>query len=272
MRYEEFRPAEPLTRFIKCFWVLESAAAHSAVPERILPDGCTEIVFHLADPFDQHHSDGTTERQPLALLVGQMRGHLLIQPTGRVRVLGVRFWPGGAYPFLTLPQNEIAGRVIALDSIWGAMTREIHSRIADAATPADSARQVETILLARLNNFRGHDDGVMRAIGLILRSGGCLPVESLAENMGISLRRLDRTFNTRVGLPPKTLCRIVRFQRVFKVLEQKASGRDWVQIALDCGYYDQSHFIKEFSAFAGKGPTSYFAEQNAMSELFTASS
>ncbi|HLF84754.1 MAG TPA: helix-turn-helix domain-containing protein [Blastocatellia bacterium] len=272
MRYEEFRPVEPLATFVKCFWVLESPAPHSAGPERILPDGCTEIVFHLGDPFDQHHSDGTTERQPLALLVGQMRRHLLIRPTGRVRVLGVRFWPGGAYPFLTLPQNEIAGRVIALDSIWGAITSELHSRIADAATPAESVAHIEATLLARLNNFRRHDNGVLRAIGLILRSGGHVPVESLAVNMGVSLRRLDRTFNTRVGLPPKTLCRIVRFQRVFKMLEQKENGRDWVQIALDCGYYDQAHFVKEFKEFAGKAPTSYFAEQNAMSELFTGAS
>jgi len=270
MRYEEFRPAEPLADFIKCFWFLEGAAAHSAGPERILPDGCTEMVFHLADPFEQHLSDGTTEGQPLALLVGQMRRHLIIQPTGRVRVLGVRFWPGGAYPFLPLPQNEIAGKVIALDSIWGAFASELHSRIADAATPGASVKHVERILLARLNNLRHPDAGVIRAIKLILRSGGCLAVENLAEEMGISLRKLDRSFNTRVGLPPKALCRIIRFQRVFKMLELRESGRDWVQIALACGYYDQSHFIKEFSSIAGKGPTSYFAEQNAMSELFTA--
>ena len=272
MRYEEFRPTEPLTRFVKCFWVLESEAAISADPERILPDGCTEMVFHLGDPFDQHNSDGTTERQPLALLVGQMRRYLIIKPTGRVRVLGVRFWPGGAYPFLTLPQNEIAGRVVALDSIWGAVSRELHSRIADAATAGESVKLVESVLMSRLTYFRWPDDGVMNAIALIFQSGGCLPIESLADGMGVSLRRLDRTFNTRVGLTPKTLCRLVRFQRVFKVLEERPNGRDWVQIALDCGYYDQSHFIKEFNAFAGKGPTSYFAEQNAMSELFTAAS
>ena len=276
MQYEEFRPSEPLAKFIKCFWALESAAAHSASPERILPDGCTELVFHLGDPFDQLNPDGTTERQPLALLVGQMRGHLLIQPTGRVRVLGVRFWPGGAYPFLALPQNEIAGRVIALDSIWGAVTRELHSRIADSATAAESVKKVETILNARLNEFRrhdsGHEFGMMRAVALILGSGGRQPVESLADDMGISLRKLDRTFNTRVGLTPKTLCRIVRFQRVFKMIEQTDRGRGWVQIALDCGYYDQAHFVKEFKEFAGKAPTSYFAEQNAMSDYFTANS
>jgi len=280
MRYEEFHPCEPLAKFIKCFWFLESAAAHSTGPERILPDGCTEMVFHLADAFDQHRPDGTTERQPLALLVGQMRGHLLIQPTGRVRVLGVRFLPGGAYPFLTLPQNEIAGRVIALDSIWGAITSELHARIADAATPGESVKQIEKILSARLNEFRCHDSGhdsfhdsgMMRAIALVLSSGGRQPVESLADDMGISLRKLDRAFNTRVGLTPKTLCRIVRFQRVFKMIERTGGGRGWVQIALDCGYYDQAHFVKEFKEFAGKAPTGYFAEHNAMSEHFIASS
>jgi len=272
MRYEEFRPAEALVRLVKCFWVLESAAASSSEPERILPDGCTEVVFHLADPFDQHNPDGTAERQPLALVVGQMRSHLMIKPTGRVRVLGVRFWPGGAYPFLEFPQHEISGQVIALDAVWGAITRELHSRIADASTAAASVRQVEMILLERLKNFRRPDDGVLHAIGLIQRSAGCVSVESLARNMGIGLRRLDRTFNARVGLTPKTLCRIVRFQQVFKMLEHKGTGRDWVQIALDCGYYDQSHFIKEFTAIAGIAPTSYFAEQNAMSELFTAAS
>ena len=272
MQYTEFRPAERLARFVKCYWVLESTAAPSSDPERVLPDGCTEMVFHLADPFDQHNSDGTTERQPLALLVGQMRQHLLIKPTGRVRVLGVRFWPGGAFPFLALPQHEIAGQVIALDALLGATARELHSRIADAASPADSVLQVESLLLARLKNFSNPVDGAMHAIGLILQSGGKMPVETLAENLGIGLRRLDRSFNARVGLTPKTLSRIVRFQRVFKILEQNENSADWARIAVDCGYYDQSHFIKEFNAIAGIGPTSYFAAQNAMSELFTATS
>lgn len=271
MHYHEFRPAEQLAKFIKCFWVLEGPSSPSAGPERILPDGCTEIVFHIGDPFAQHNPNGTTEHQPLALLVGQMRHHLLIQPTGRVQVLGVRFWPGGAYPFLGVPQNEVAGRVIALDAIWGAITNELHSRIAEAPTPSESVRQVETILVARLNRFHRHDDTVLNAIAAIFRSGGSLPVESLAANMGMGLKRLDRKFNNRVGLPPKLLCRIVRFQRVLRMLERRENDRDFVQTALDCGYYDQSHFIKEFKSFAGKGPTSYFAEPNIMTDYFIAS-
>lgn len=271
MQYSEFRPAESLAKHVKCFWVLESEAYDSLGHERILPDGCTEIVFHLADTFKQYDSDGAVERQPPAMLVGQMRRHLLIQPTGRVRVLGVRFWPGGAYPFLRLPQYEIADRVVALEAVWGGIAGELHSKIAAAETAAASAAQVEKFLLSRLNQFRHHDEGALKAIDLILRTGGCLSIDTLAQKMGVNSRRLDRNFNTRVGLPPKTLCRIVRFQQVFKRIERQKSP-DWVRIALECGYYDQPHFIKEFKAFAGKEPTSYLAEQNAMSDHFTASS
>src|SRR5436190_19716692 len=127
MRYEEIKPVDQLSKFVKCFWVLESPSAPSPNLERVLPDGCTEIVFHQGDPFSQHNPDGSTERQPLALLVGQMRSQMLIQPTGRVNVLGVRFWPGGAYPFLLFPQNLIADKVIPLDEIWGSITREIQA-------------------------------------------------------------------------------------------------------------------------------------------------
>ncbi|MFY9571259.1 MAG: helix-turn-helix domain-containing protein [Blastocatellia bacterium] len=290
MRYEEFRPAEPLAKLIKCIWLMESEPDNSSDVERILPDGCTEIVFNFADPFYQHNPDGTTERQPLTLVVGQMLQALLIAPSQRVQLLGVRFWPGGAYPFLTVPQHEIAGQVIALDAVWGAISREIQSRLADAATSADRVTEVENILLARLNHFRPHDEEVLKATALIVRTRGRISIGRLAERMGINSRTLDRRFNNKVGLSPKALCRVIRFQRIFSLIERDSgpkregfsSGRglleegavgapDWVRLALECGYYDQPHFIKEFKAFAGKEPTAYFAERNIMSDHFTGS-
>ena len=271
MLYEEITPVEPLSRYIKCVWVMQSPGAESSSQERILPDGCTEIVFNLADPFRQQDLDNHTQLQPLTLLVGQMRRHLLIAPTGRVKLVGVRFRPGGAYPFLRLPQDEIADRVIALDLVWGAIGRELESRIGEAPTTSGIVREIEAVLLARLSRFRARDEAELKAIDLILRSGGCLPIESLAEEMGISFRKLDRRFNTRVGLPPKTLCRIIRFQRALRMIERESVRPDWVRIALECGYYDQPHFIKEFKTFAGTEPTTYFHEPAVMSDHFTQS-
>src|ERR1700732_646977 len=132
MLYEELHPPEPLSKLVKCIWVMESSAGGSNQEERILPDGCTEIVFNLADPFEQQEADGSRERQPLTLLVGQMQRPVLIGPTGRVSLLGIRFWPAGAYPLLRLPQNEIANQILNLDSVLGGFARELQSRIAEA--------------------------------------------------------------------------------------------------------------------------------------------
>ncbi|MEK6303619.1 MAG: helix-turn-helix domain-containing protein [Acidobacteriota bacterium] len=270
MHYEEHYPVTPLSEHVKCLWILESDSSFPTSPERILPDGCTEFVFHLGDAFEQHHQDGTTGRQPMAMMVGQMRTHLLIQPTGKVAMLGVRFWPGGAYSFLRIPQHEIAGRVVELDGL-GSFARDLHSRIADAPSAEEKFRAVENVLLKRLNQFDQPDERLSKAIKLIVQAGGCLSMDTLAGTIGLNSRGLDRAFNTRVGIPPKTLCRIVRFQQVFKKLERQHAGPNWPQIALECGYYDQSHFIKDFKAFAGKEPTAYLAEQNRMSEHFIAS-
>jgi AraC-like DNA-binding protein len=230
-----------------------------------------EVIFNLAEPFRQYDDDGSFQRQPLVLLIGQMRRYMLIEPTGTVRILGVRFWPGGAYPFITLPQHELADNVFGLDAVWGGIVPEIESRLRDARTTAELVSLIESLLLARLNQFRAPDEAVLAAVALIFRSGGLMSIGTLADEMGMSLRQLDRRFNSRVGLTPKALCRIIRLQRLLKMLEHKGSP-EWARLALECGYYDQSHLIKEFRAFAGKEPTSYFSEPNVMSEHFTLSS
>ena len=142
----------------------------------------------------------------------------------------------------------------------------------DAPAGIGRVRQMESVLLARLNRARRHDESVVNATALILRAGGCLSIDTLTERIGIGPRRLHRTFNRQVGLSPKTLCRIVRFQHSLRMLERGPNGPEWARIAVECGYYDQSHFIKEFKAFSGKEPTSYFAGQNVMSDHFVGNS
>ena len=120
MKYREYAPCGPLAPYIKCFWTLEGAAEDSSSPEPIFPDGCMEIVLNLADPYQRIHSDGRIERQPGMFLVGQMDQLTRVQSAGPVRAIGVRFRPAGARPFLGFPQQEVAGRTLALETIEGA--------------------------------------------------------------------------------------------------------------------------------------------------------
>ena len=130
MNYREFRSSPSLQRYVECFWTL-STNSESEAPSRdkVLPDGCTELIFNLADPFKRYHPDGIIELQPRTLIVGQMRCPALIQPTGRVKLFGIRFRPSGAYPFLRFPQHELDDMILDLKTVWSSWGMELEERI-----------------------------------------------------------------------------------------------------------------------------------------------
>jgi AraC-like DNA-binding protein len=112
------------------------------------------------------------------------------------------------------------------------------------------------------------DVGKNRAHGLAsvqIRHHGTLSVRELARQGGISERQLEREFNDIVGLAPKIFSRILRFQRVFQAFEQNAK---WVDVALECGYYDQPHLIADFRQFAATTPTTFDLGQFELSRHF----
>src|ERR1044072_4232898 len=99
MRYREIKPSPGLGQFVECFWTLESDPnAGPAKPERILPDGCVELILNFGNPFRELRDDGRQEQQPMHFLVGQMTRPMLIASNGRIELIGIRFHPGGTVP------------------------------------------------------------------------------------------------------------------------------------------------------------------------------
>ncbi|HKQ96300.1 MAG TPA: DUF6597 domain-containing transcriptional factor, partial [Candidatus Polarisedimenticolia bacterium] len=113
--YRELRPSPALVGAVECFWSMEGAPGPDAPIERILPDGCVEVVFHLGDPFRAFTEAGRSEAQPRRFVVGPATRFLLIQPPVRVATFGIRFRPAGARLLLEMPLHEIAGRSVPLD-------------------------------------------------------------------------------------------------------------------------------------------------------------
>ena len=105
--------------------------------------------------------------------------------------------------------------------------------------------------------------GVRRAGECVLQTGGGIKVEELAERVGKSRRSLEMAFQRGVGTPPKMFCRITRFRSVYDGVSAGGARVDWSGRALDSGFFDQSHLIRDFRRFAGTTPTSYLAEQTA---------
>ena len=269
MRYRTIPPDSRLAKYIECFWTLESQEKVSmASPERILPDGCVELIFNLADPFRRHHFDGEVEVQPSSIIAGQMQHYAMIEPAGRVQLFGVRFHPGGAYPFLQFPLSELTNKIVAVDDIWPRIGRELAERVHSGRSLYERIKTMEEEFRERLSSHNGGDKLVDAVVKMIVRREGLISMDRLWKNLGISGRQLERKFKTAVGISPKFLCRILRFQKVFKAVELHQTV-SWGFIASECGYYDQAHFIHDFKAFSGQNPSAYFDQEYQMSEYFT---
>jgi AraC-like DNA-binding protein len=265
MRYCETKPPSPLHRFVECFWTLQGDAAVDTSAERILPDGCVELILNFGAQFIER-CDGRKKRQPRNFLVGQMTGPILISPTGPVELLGIRFHPGGTLPFLRVPLHEITDQVVELGSLSSKLERDLMEVTSESSSLSEKMLAVQAFLISCLASTK-HDPWLMKMAARIVDSAGSVSVDRIASDAGVSSRQLERRFLREVGVGPKLLGRIIRFQQVFRAVEKCNSA--WADIAVECGYYDQAHLIRDFNQFAQQTPAVLFASQSPLTEAFT---
>jgi AraC-like DNA-binding protein len=269
MKYIETHPSIRLSRYVKCYWML-SGEAEDYDPEGIAPDGSVEMVFNLAAPFMRHYQQGRTELQPASLIVGQMGNSVVVQPTGRVEILGVRFHPHGFYRFIRQAIDEFTDKILDCVDVWGRSIRLLEERIREAPGPTQQIAILETFLLGLIEGHKSPGKTyqcIGTAVQLVQASAGLQPVERIAQAVGMSARHLERQFKSIVGLSPKSFERIVRFQHALKLVQN--GGVQGAGIAIDCGYYDQAHFIRDFKRFTGHPPSAYSAEAHHMAQFFS---
>ncbi len=239
-----------------------------AMPDghRILPDGCMEFVFQLGDPFRERQSDGSWRLQPHLLLVGQMERRTDIEPSGSIHTLGVHFRPAGASAFVPGTMARFTHRIESLGPALGQDLEPLSALLRASATPEAQACLLEDFL-RRLRPQAQDDPAMSRAAARLSEPGSVVDIETLAREAGLSERQFRRRFEAAVGLRPKRFARLVRFQRVFEQrLESDANA--WSDVALDCGYYDQAHFNRDFRAFTGVRPRDLVRDADPLTAFF----
>jgi AraC-like DNA-binding protein len=204
---------------VRCLWTLRGESG--GADERILPDGTFELITH-GGPVRR-----AGELQPHAMLMGEIRRPVIVRPVGSIDVSGIRFRLGGASAFFDLPMSELRDRMTDLDDL-----RPLRVPVA-----------------------RPKWRMVREAVKVIRREHGEMRVRSIARAVGVTERSLERAFRDIVGMGPKRLARIVRFQRSLHSEHGLA-------------YYDQSHRIHEFRELAGLTPTEFWRERHAFNDAF----
>jgi AraC-like DNA-binding protein len=174
-------------------------------------------------------------------------------------ISGIRFRPGTAGAFLGVPARDIRDQAIALGLLWGQPGDELEARLFSVAEPERASQLLQSALAARLDTGAKLDRAVLKAASRLQHSPAS-PVQDLAVGVGLSERQLRRRFEREVGLSMKRLGRIVRFQRLLDEVRQRqrrcgALSPNWASMALDFGYADQAHLIRESRALSGVTPT-----------------
>jgi len=260
MLYRSYAPAPPLSDFIERFWLCSDAPPH--LMERILPSGTIEMVFNLRDAeiriYDPSRLDHV-KRLSGAVVSGTYGSFFVIDTLVHASMLGVHFRPGGAFPFLGVPACEMADTHVDLAMFWGPSAAELRERLCLAATPEERFLLLEAVLVRRLRQPPKRHGAVSFALDAFERTDMDVSVRTVAQRVGLSQRRFIQVFAAEVGLTPKLYGRVRRFQRARKLVG-KVAAPDWAGIAAACGYFDQSHLIRDFRAFSGLSPTAYLRQ------------
>jgi len=267
MDYQVFDPGASLHPFVKCFWTLEAEATPSPVRQRVVPDGCMEMIFNYGDRFYQYPEDGLCILQPQSFVFGQITSFLEIAPSGVTGLVAARFLPEGLAPFIDCSVASLENKAVAIQDIFGKEGEELEQAILHSSSNRERIDLIEGFLLAKLES-QGTIDNITRAcVETILKTQGQLGVTELADRLNIHRRNMERKFETAVGMSPKQLSRVVRLQSALKLLEQQKYS-NLTSLAYESGYYDQAHFIRDFKEFTGISPKSFFADNLRLSALF----
>ena len=268
MEYQEYAPGAQLAPYVDRFWTLTGSAAEMAGEvQPVLPDGRAELIIHFADPFERAGADGLFARQAPVIFAGQLTGQLLLRPSGAAAVLGVRFHACGAAPFLDMPQHRLAGITPALEELSRPLARALEPARSMTEQPARAVGFVRQVL-ERLMRPSAVDPRIQAAASILTASCGRIPVEQVAGLAGISRRHLERRFLDVVGMSPKRLARITRFQAALHALQTGEPGGTGAATAAAFGYADQPHFIREFRELAGCTPSAHLLQQAALTGFF----
>ncbi len=267
MSYETYPVSGELQAFVKCYWTLELPEEITPERQRIVPDGCMEMIFEFGDEYKQYRRDGSFFIQPKCMVFGQITEPLEIEATGETGIFAVRFHPEGFIPFATIPIVEMENRPVPLFELFGDDGLRLETEILSAATTEERIRIVERFLLERLISAASIDKIAKECSGLMLELNGQLSVNELSDQLNVNRRQLERKFTSAIGLSPKQLSKIIRLQATLKMI---ANGQftSLTAIAYEGNYYDQAHFIKDFKEFTGVSPKQFYAGNLKMSKLF----
>lgn len=263
MRYWRLMPDARLRRWIHCYWWVEPTSDELAVrttpspPDLLLPDGLSELVFCFAGEFERSAIDTALRaRMRRSYLIGGRSKSVLTRSPGGLRLAGVKLDPRALRFLLGTPMNDFRDNTVEFSELSGRVLLDLEEEVGNLRDARRLKEVLDRFFLRRLADDVHDDAAVDRFVETMRATHGSQPILAWARQHGVNPRTLERRVIARMGLAPKQLARVERFRHSYQCWTARGAALPGRRAHLE-GYYDESHFDREFLHFTGTSPFAY---------------
>ena len=250
--FKRLEPSEKLSPFVESYWFINTDIDHPInTKEYLHPEGGVGIILNYADPLQL---DGINQTVP-CILDGTNTLTRELGLKGVLDAVGIRFKAAGAHLIFSLPLNELKNETLPLADTPLRNYPVLYSKLAQAKSISEKVSTIESWLYKSLLPDSKPSNLVKQSLQLIKSQNGLVNIESVAKSLDVNLRRIERLFNSQVGMTPKEYSRNLRIKAARSYI--KSNKLSFTEIAYDLGYYDQAHFINQFKKVTGITPREY---------------
>ena len=243
--YNEYRPDILLTQYVENYWTSINFQNFGDIP-KVFPDGCTDIIFK----FDR------ARRTAYAGIFGTMTSFIEVYYPKSTQMFGIRFKPAGIAAFTRVPIEEFTNISVELALVNTLFSKSFYDTIADKQSMDEIVSYTNSYLINLLPCLYRLDRQIIRAVDLIFLTKGQLSLAAVASDVCLCQRHFERKFKSIIGISPKMFAKIHRFKHAKQCLRDYPR-KDLLTIAIECGYYDHAHLIRDFKMLSGDAPTDF---------------
>jgi AraC-like DNA-binding protein len=257
-----------LEPYIKHYWSIDQRLLEGEkYIHRIIPCGISELMFYLEPK--PVVIDPRKDFSESVVLSGHQKEFFDLQIENKISLFSIAFQPEGLMEFFNIPLIEVYNQNIPLKFIDKKLEQELFPKIQSANSFEDRVEiaNAHFIQLLSKNQSAFEFKRISHIVKTIKTSKGLIDVESLSNEACLSRKQFERVFTKHIGSTPKQYLKTVRLQHSLH-LKSKDKDKSLTQLAYDCGYYDQSHFINEFKQQTGHTPKQYFNNYDSFSDFF----
>ncbi len=258
-----YKPHPLLQKYIYKYWSWE-CGKNIDLP-KALPGVVTEVIFHYKLPFYFVSSKTATNFSTgQNYILGLRDSSYELKTEGDTGFIAVRFREGAFNNFCKVPQKEFIGQFLSPKDLWGNIGAELEKKVVESQTHVKRIKIIESYLFKFLEIYSKRNERMDYILKQVSRN---INLSYLSNELGISYRHFNRIFLEYMGLNPKSFQKISRFDSILRNLTL-SKNTNYLNEAMNSGYFDQSHFIKDFKKFVNDTPTSFLTEKNFMSHFY----